>query len=145
MVQPEVAIFGAKDYQQAAVVRRLVADLNMPVRIEVAPTVREPDGLAMSSRNAYLSSVERSAATVLNRALEAAAAAVRHGERRTEVLESLLAAEVGSESLARLQYAAAVDPETLVPVIRPGGAVLLALAAVIGKTRLIDNVIVEGN
>jgi pantoate--beta-alanine ligase len=145
MVRPEVAIFGAKDYQQAAVVRRLVADLNMPVRIEVAPTVREPDGLAMSSRNVYLSPEERSAATVLNRALEATAAAVRQGERRTWALEASLAAAVGSEPLARLQYAAAVDPETLAPVIKPGGAVLLALAAVVGNTRLIDNVIVEGS
>ena len=143
MAQPDVAIFGAKDWQQAAVIRRLVADLHMPVAIDVAPTVREEDGLAMSSRNAYLSAEERRAATVLIRALRAAEAAVAAGERRGAVLEALLAAEVGIEGLARLQYVAAADPDTLASVADGATRILLALAVFIGGTRLIDNLLVE--
>lgn len=143
MAQPDVAIFGAKDWQQAAVIRRLVADLHMPVAIDVAPTVREEDGLAMSSRNAYLSAEERRAATVLIRALRAAEAAVAAGERRGAVLEALLAGEVGIEGLARLQYVAAADPDTLAPVADGATRILLALAVFIGGTRLIDNLLVE--
>jgi len=143
MAQPDVAIFGAKDWQQAAVIRRLVADLHMPVAIDVAPTVREEDGLAMSSRNAYLSAEERRAATVLIRALRAAEAAVAAGERRGAVLEALLAGEVGIEGLARLQYVAAADPDTLASVADGATRILLALAVFIGGTRLIDNLLVE--
>jgi pantoate--beta-alanine ligase len=144
IVQPHVAVFGAKDAQQAAVIRQVAADLNFPVEIVVAPTAREADGLAMSSRNVYLAADERRAATVLDRALQSARAAALRGERRGPTLEALMAAEVGGEPLARLQYAAAVDPETLRPVPVAKGRVLLALAAHLGATRLIDNLLVEG-
>ncbi len=143
MVQPDVAVFGAKDFQQAVIIRRLVDDLAMPVRVEVAPTVREPDGLAMSSRNRFLSETARRRATVLSRALARAAAAVAAGERRGAALEALMAAAVGEETDVRLQYAAAVDPETLRPAATVGARVLLALAAHVDGTRLIDNTLVE--
>jgi len=143
IVQPDVAVFGAKDFQQAAVVRRLVEDLDLAVEIEVAPTAREGDGLAMSSRNAYLSSDDRHAATILIAALRAAAVAVEGGERSGGVLEQLITERVASEPRARLQYAAAVDPETLEPVATVGKHVLLAVAARVGTTRLIDNLLVE--
>ena len=143
IVQPHAALFGAKDWQQAAIVRRMVEDLCLPVRIEVVPTVREDDGLARSSRNAFLASDERRAAAVLAGALSRAADALRAGERRADSLEALLAAEVAREPLARLQYAAAVDPDTLEPVATIGGRVLLAVAAHVGTTRLIDNIVTE--
>lgn len=140
---PDWAVFGAKDWQQATIIRRLVEDLDLPVRIEVASTVRESDGLAMSSRNAYLSPDERQAATVLIRALQAAEAAIGAGERNGEAIQRLLAGMVAAEPLARLQYAAVVDPESLKPIERIGRRALLALALFIGSTRLIDNLVVE--
>lgn len=143
IVQPEVAVFGAKDFQQAAVIRRVVEDLDLSVEVVVAPTVRERDGLAMSSRNAYLAPEDRRAATVLIAALRAAAAAVAAGERAGAALERMLAERVAGEPRARLQYAAAVDPETLEPVEVLGARVLLALAVAFGSTRLIDNLLVE--
>lgn len=143
IVQPHVAVFGAKDWQQAVVVRRLVEDLCLPVRIEVHPTQRESDGLARSSRNAYLAPDERRSAAVLHRSLEGAVAMVHAGERRGAALEAYLAAQVSAEPLARLQYAAAVDPDTLVPLTRIQDRVLLAVAAHVGATRLIDNVVTE--
>ena len=143
IVRPQVAVFGAKDWQQSVVIRRLVEDLNLPVEIHVAPTCREADGLAMSSRNAYLSPVQRLAAVVLVEALNEGTAALAAGERRSAELERLLAARVAREPLATLQYAAAVDPETLLPWDPVGPRVLLALAAYLGDTRLIDNRIVE--
>jgi pantoate--beta-alanine ligase len=144
IVQPHVALFGAKDWQQATVIRRLVEDLNIPVEIEVVPTVREEDGLARSSRNAYLDPEERRAATALHRALQTAAQAATSGERRAEALEAILAGEIGREPRARLQYAAAVDPDTLRPAETIHERVLLALAVYVGRTRLIDNLLVEG-
>jgi pantoate--beta-alanine ligase len=143
ITQPEVAVFGAKDYQQAQVIRRAVADLDIPVRIEVVPTVRELDGLALSSRNAYLDEAQRRAATVLAHALERAAEAFVAGEREGPALERILADEVAGEPLAALQYAAAVDPETLLPLGSPAHRALLALAVTVGATRLIDNRLVE--
>jgi pantoate--beta-alanine ligase len=143
IVQPEVALFGAKDAQQAAVIRRLVEDLDIPTRVVVHPTVREHDGLALSSRNAYLEPAQRAAAGVLWRALQAAAAAARAGERRGGALEACMSEEVAREPLARLQYAAAVDPDTLAPMPTIGKRVLLALAVFVGPTRLIDNVLLE--
>lgn len=140
---PDWAVFGAKDWQQATIIRRLVEDLDLPVRIEVAPTVREPDGLAMSSRNAYLSPDERQAAPILVRALQAAEAAIRAGERDGEALQRLLADFVAAEPLARLQYVAVVDPGSLKPIERLGRRAVLALALFIGSTRLIDNLVVE--
>jgi len=143
LVQPHVAVFGAKDWQQAAVVRRMVEDLCMAVRIEVHPTERESDGLARSSRNAYLTPDERRAAAVLRRALLAAAAGLAAGERSGAALEVRIAGEVAREPLARLQYAAAADPDSLEPVATASGRVLLAVAAHVGGTRLIDNVVTE--
>ncbi|MGD1146620.1 MAG: pantoate--beta-alanine ligase [Thermoanaerobaculaceae bacterium] len=143
IVQPHVAVFGAKDWQQATVVRRLVADLCMPVRIEVHPTEREANGLARSSRNALLTPPERRAAAVLVRALGLATVAVRAGERSGAALEAKVAAEVAGEPLARLQYVAAVDPDTLAPLATIRDRVLVALAVHVGTIRLIDNVLVE--
>jgi pantoate--beta-alanine ligase len=143
IAQPHVAVFGAKDCQQAAVIRRLVADLAIPTEIVVAPTVREDDGLAMSSRNAYLTPDQRRAATVLFRALSAAAETARGGERTGRELEAIMAATVAGEPLARLQYTAVVDPATLEPLGAVEGRALLAIAAHVGTTRLIDNLLLE--
>ncbi|HVR07158.1 MAG TPA: pantoate--beta-alanine ligase, partial [Thermoanaerobaculia bacterium] len=139
MALPDVAYFGRKDAQQLLVIRRLVADLNLPVRIEALPTVREPDGLAMSSRNAYLSAEERQAAAVLYRALQAAAAAIAAGERQGAEVRRILRQAVEREPLARLEYAEVVDAESFQPVATLAGRVVLPVAALIGKTRLIDN------
>ncbi|MFI5165367.1 MAG: pantoate--beta-alanine ligase [Thermoanaerobaculales bacterium] len=143
IVQPEIAIFGAKDAQQVAVIRRMVDDLNFPVRVEVVPTVREVDGLALSSRNAYLDPAQRAAAKVFHHALQQGAAALRSGERRGAVVEAMIAREVGREPMMLLEYAAAVHPETLQPAATAVGRVLLAVAARVGDTRLIDNLTVE--
>jgi pantoate--beta-alanine ligase len=141
IVGPSRAYFGRKDYQQLAVVRRLVQDLNLPVEIVGCPLVREPDGVAMSSRNAKLSEEERCAATVLVRALRRALDGVQAGEREPGALRRLVVAEVDAEPLATLDYAEVVDAGDLAPVDRldDPAEVLLAVAARIGKTRLIDN------
>lgn len=143
IVQPEVALFGAKDFQQATLIRRMVEELNFPVRIVVVPTVREEDGLAMSSRNAYLTPRERRAATALSRALQATAEVARAGERRGKALEVHLLQCLRQEGSVRPQYVAAVDPETLLPLELVQNRVLLAVAAFVGSTRLIDNLLVE--
>jgi pantoate--beta-alanine ligase len=141
IVGPARAYFGRKDAQQLAVVRRIVADLNLPVEVVGCPLVREPDGVAMSSRNAYLSGEQRAAATVLVRALERAGAAVQAGERDADAVRRLVTAEVDAEPLATLDYAEVVDRRDLTPLERfgEGAEVLVAVAARIGKTRLIDN------
>jgi pantoate--beta-alanine ligase len=139
IVGPCRAYFGEKDFQQLAVVRRLVADLSFPVEVVGCPTVREPDGLAMSSRNVYLGPAERKAATVLHRALQAGAAAVRAGERDPAAVEAAMAAVVGAEPLAELDYAAAVDAATLERPKTLTGEVRLLVAARVGPARLIDN------
>jgi pantoate--beta-alanine ligase len=139
LVQPDIAVFGEKDAQQLAVVRRLVRDLHLPVEIVPGPTVREADGLALSSRNVFLSPEERRAATVLPRALRAAEAAIAAGERRGDELRRLLGEILDAEPLARIDYAEVVDAETFRPVERVAGRVVLPLAVRIGGTRLIDN------
>lgn len=139
IVGPCRAYFGKKDYQQLAVVRRLVADLGMPVEVVGCPLVREPDGVAMSSRNAYLGTEERRAATVLHRALVAGVEAARAGERDAEALARLVAGVVASEPRARLEYAEVVSADDLRPVRRLDGDVLVAVAARLGRARLIDN------
>jgi len=140
IVLPDVAVFGQKDFQQAAVIRRMVADLNFPVRIIVAPTLRERDGLAMSSRNKYLAGDLHRQATVLWRAIRAARAAVKKsGMVPAARLKMSLKKLVEAEPDARLDYAEFFEPETLVPMARVGHGTQLALAAFIGKTRLIDN------
>ncbi|WP_046862145.1 pantoate--beta-alanine ligase [Microvirga massiliensis] len=140
IVQPDAAFFGQKDYQQVAVVRRMVRDLDMPVEIVTVPTVREADGLAMSSRNAYLSVSQRERATCISRGLLAAQAAFRGGEHDASKLVAIAGAEM--VDIDSLQYLELRDAETLEPVIGSvtRSAVLLA-AAFIGSTRLIDNVI----
>jgi len=143
IVAPDTAYFGQKDAQQAVVIRRMTEDLCMPVRIEVCPIVREPDGLALSSRNAYLDPRERQAATVLYRALRAAEAAVLEGERRAETVRQRMLEVLASEPLARVDYAEVVDAATLQPLETLRGQVLLAVAAFVGKARLIDNIVVE--
>jgi pantoate--beta-alanine ligase len=139
LVRPDVAVFGEKDAQQLAVVRRLVRDLHLPVEIVPAPTVREADGLALSSRNAYLSAEERRAAAVLYRALCAAEAAILAGERRGDEIRRLLAEVLNSEPLARVEYVEVVDAESFQPVATLAGRLVVPLAVRIGGTRLIDN------
>jgi pantoate--beta-alanine ligase len=144
-IKPHVAVFGCKDYQQLVAIRRMVADLSFDVEILGAPIVREADGVAMSSRNAYLSASERAAARCLSQALAVAAAQVEGGE--TDGLRVLAAARrvIAAESTAHLEYAALADAETLEEVTAVSGATLLALAIRIGKTRLIDNCILASN
>lgn len=142
MVGPDVAYFGQKDAQQALVVKKLVRDLDMPVRIEVCPTVRERDGLAMSSRNAYLGDEDRTRAIALRRAIEAAERAVAAGERDPEAVGATARA-VLAEHAVEPEYVALVAAETLTPVERVDGDVLLAVAARVGPARLIDNAILS--
>lgn len=143
LVQPDFALFGQKDYQQLAIVRRLVRDLDFPIEIVGVPTVREPDGLAMSSRNAYLSPEERAQAPILYRVLTGAAARVRQTTLSPEELLRWMRAALEQAPLAKIDYAVVADPETLearqfliVPLV-------LAVAVYFGRTRLIDNVLVE--
>ncbi len=145
LVRPTLAVFGMKDYQQLAVIRRMVRDLNFPLTILPAETVREPDGLALSSRNLYLSAEERAQAPVLRRALLHAAEAACEGEEDTEKLETILRDELSGASLARVDYAEIVDAENLQPVALIEKPTLLALAVFFGRTRLIDNLVVESS
>ena len=142
-VKPHVAVFGQKDFQQAAVIQRMVRDLNLDVEIVAAPTVREADGLALSSRNAYLSPSERREARVLFHSLEKARERVRAGEREVSKIMKAMKSEILARPTARIDYIEMVDAETLEPVTRVEGRVLVALAVRIGKTRLIDNVVLE--
>jgi pantoate--beta-alanine ligase len=140
-VQPHRAYFGQKDAQQTVVIRQMTRDLDFPVEIVVCPTVREADGLAMSSRNAYLSSEERQAATVLYRSLDAAQVGFASGERDAERLRSIVTETVASEPLARLQYVSCADADTLEELDRVANRALLSMAVFVGETRLIDNLI----
>lgn len=141
IVQPDRAYFGQKDAAQVAVLRQLVRDLSSPVALRVCPTVRESDGLALSSRNRYLSPIERRQALILSRALNAAAALARTGTATAEPLLTAAQAELEREPGFRLDYLALVDPDTLEPAasLRPDRPTLLAVAGWIGATRLIDN------
>ncbi|SRR5581483_10755535 len=140
VVQPDRAYFGQKDAQQLAVIRKLVADLAMPVEIRAVPTQREPDGLAMSSRNVRLSPSERAAATVLSRALRAAEASYRQGERSAERLRQVMRQELAAEPLARPDYVSVADAGSLRELDDVHGPALLSLAVRIGPVRLIDNI-----
>ena len=142
-VQPQRAYFGQKDAQQAAVIRRMARDLDFPVEIVVCPTVREPDGLALSSRNKYLEGEDRKAALVLYRALSAAKAAFEKGDRDAEALRSLMRRTIAAEPRARMQYVSCADYDTLDELEKVTGKSLLSLAVLIGKTRLIDNFVLE--
>lgn len=140
IVRPDVAVFGQKDFQQAVLIRRMVADLDLGIEIDVAPIVREPDGLAMSSRNVYLSPEERESALGLYRGLTRAAEAFAAGERDVERLRRLVHEELDRPGV-RVQYVEVVDPETLQPTQLASPGNVLAVAAFVGQTRLIDNVI----
>ena len=140
-VKPHVAVFGQKDFQQLAVIRRMAEDLDMGIEIVGAPIVRESDGLAMSSRNVYLRGAERTAARVLSRALGAARDAFAAGERHAAAVCDRAQAVLAAEPLARVEYLELVDAETLEPIDRLDRPTLLALAVFIGRTRLIDNVV----
>jgi len=139
IVRPQVAVFGLKDYQQYLVVRRLVEDLNFDIEIEGCPIVRDPDGLAMSSRNHYLNKEEKRAALCLQRALKRAEELVRQGKKDGRGIMGEVRAEIASEPLARLDYLQLCDPQSLEAVETIQGETLLALAVWIGKARLIDN------
>jgi pantoate--beta-alanine ligase len=143
IVGPDVAYFGQKDAQQALVIRKLVADLNMPVRIEVCATVREPGGLALSSRNAYLSEEERVRATALSRALRAAERTVRDGQLDAAAVLAAARHEL-DEAGIEPEYLELRSPTDLTPAERVDGSTLLAVAARVGRARLIDNTMLKG-
>jgi pantoate--beta-alanine ligase len=142
-VQPQRAYFGQKDAQQAVVIRRLARDLDFPVEIIIGPTIRESDGLALSSRNAYLNEEERKAATVLYRSLEAARADFNAGRRDASSLRRRMQDVLAEERRARVQYVSVADPDTLEELDGTIARALLSMAVFVGKTRLIDNVVVE--
>ncbi len=146
IVQPDLAHFGQKDYQQLRVIQRMVADLNLPVAIRPVPTVRDHDGLALSSRNRYLDAEQRQAALVLSRALNRAVEAVRRGERSADRVRQILRTTIESSALVQLDYAEVADAETLerLDEIHPGRRAVALLAARVGKARLIDNTVLPG-
>lgn len=141
LVEPEVAVFGQKDIQQAQLVRRMARDLDVPIEIRVAPTVREPDGVALSSRNAYLSPGEREQAVALSRALQAADLAWRAGEADALRLRSLMLEQFRIFHGVTVDYIAVVEPGSMTPVDQAEAGTIVAVAARIGRTRLLDNLI----
>jgi pantoate--beta-alanine ligase len=143
IVQPHFAYFGRKDAQQVRIIQKMVRDLNLDVELVICSTVREADGLAMSSRNAYLSTEERKAATALFRALQAAQRELEAGVRDTPELQRAMRKILESEPRARVDYAEIVDAETFEPIVRVGRRCYALLAVQIGKTRLIDNMLIQ--
>jgi len=143
LVQPDIAIFGEKDFQQLAILRRMVRDLNFPIRVVGHPTVREPDGLALSSRNVYLSTEERQQAPLIQQALRDAANKLRTESISRKALENSIRRWIERGSLAKVDYVAVVDPETLQVKEPKELPVLLATAVFFGATRLIDNILVK--
>ena len=143
LTRPTNAYVGQKDYQQALIIQQLARDLRMSARVHILPTVREPDGLAMSSRNVYLSRSQRQQAAAVSRALGLAAEAIRSGERRAEPLIDGMRRLLAEEAQARIDYVALVDAKTLAPLWRLRGRVAVLLAVWIGRTRLIDNLLVD--
>ena len=139
LVQPDVAFFGAKDYQQQLLIRRMVLDLDVPVEVVTCPTVREPDGLAMSSRNVYLSREERQSALSLSAALELADGRLQAGERDVAEVEAEMRERLRSRPFVQIDYAVIVDAETLAPLSEPVSRMVALVAARVGSTRLIDN------
>ena len=142
IVKPDKAFFGQKDYQQTVIIKRMAADLNMDIDIEALPTVREPDGLAMSSRNSYLNEEERKAAACLHRSLIKAEELIKTGEKNSEKIIIEMKKIIEAESLARIDYITIADAETLEEVKTIDRKVVIALAVWIGKTRLIDNIVI---
>jgi pantoate--beta-alanine ligase len=145
IVEPDVAFFGQKDAAQAAIIRKMVRDLNFDTEIVVAPTVREPDGLAMSSRNAYLTHEQRKQAAVLYRALMRVQTLADRGERRAAELIRAGEGVIREEPGAKLEYFEIVNSDTLEPLADVGGGALVAVAALVGATRLIDNLLLTGS
>lgn len=143
ITQCDIACFGQKDGQQAAVVRRMAADLNLPIEIVIAPIVREADGLAMSSRNVYLSSDDRQNALCLKKSLDMAENMVREGKRNTKIILRNMRKFIELVEGVKLDYIEAVDPQDMQPKSRIEGPTMFAIAAYVGKTRLIDNVILQ--
>ncbi len=143
IVQPHFAYFGRKDAQQVRIVQQMVRDLNLNTEIVVCPIVREPDGLAMSSRNVYLKEEERRAATVLHRALRAAEKEVNSGQRDSLELQRTVLQAIGTEPRAKVDYAEIVDAETFEPVVRMARRCYVVIAVFLGRTRLIDNMLIE--
>jgi pantoate--beta-alanine ligase len=141
IVEPDAAFFGQKDAAQVAVIRRMVRDLDLPVEIVVCPIVREPDGLAMSSRNVYLDRAQRKSALVLSRSLEKVQKELARGQKNAASLIAAGKRTFAEEPAVRLDYFEIVDPVTLDPVTKITGPALVAVAAFVGKTRLIDNVV----
>ena len=142
-VQPHKAYFGQKDAQQAAVIRQMTRDLSYPIEVVICPIVREPDGLAMSSRNVYLDPEQRKAATVLSRSLQAARDMYEHGERDAEQLRARMKEVLAGEPRAEVQYVSCADYDTLEELDTITGKALLSMAVFLGKTRLIDNLVLE--
>jgi pantoate--beta-alanine ligase len=140
LVEPDLACFGRKDIQQLTLIKRMVRDLDWPIEIVDVPTVREPDGLALSSRNTYLQKEDRKAAVLLSRALAAAHHAFCEGERRAVALEKRMQDELRSSSQVTVEYIAIVEPSSLTPVALVDGHTIVAVAARVGGTRLIDNI-----
>lgn len=143
MVQPDLAVFGEKDAQQLRIIERMVRDLNFPVEIVRGPIIRDPDGLAMSSRNKYLSDAQRADALCLRRALDLVQTLVRQGEHDVGIIRKAMEDLIGEVPEASIDYIEVVDDETLIPLDRVDGRVLVALAVKIGSTRLIDNLVIE--
>lgn len=142
-VQPQKAYFGQKDAQQVAVIQQMTRDLNFPIEIVICPTIREKDGLAMSSRNSYLNAKERKAATVLYRALTAAETAYKDGERSGDALRKMMEDTINAEPLAKSQYISCADRITLEELDEIENGALLSMAVHVGKTRLIDNLVLK--
>jgi len=141
MVRPHIAIFGQKDYQQLVTIKQMVKDLHMEIEILGMPTIREPDGLAMSSRNTYLQPKEREAARSLYHSLERARELLEKGERRAEKILNEVVQILSSEPLVRIDYVQLCDATTLDDIVEIKGDVVIAIAAFVGKTRLIDNLL----
>jgi pantoate--beta-alanine ligase len=144
IVEPDLAFFGQKDAAQAVIIKKMVRDLDLPVEIAVCPVVREADGLAMSSRNAYLDAEQRRSATVLHRALMQVQSLVEKGEHRAAMLIDAALHVFGDEPAVRVDYVEIVDTETLDPVAEVSREALVAVAAFVGATRLIDNIVLPG-
>jgi pantoate--beta-alanine ligase len=141
IVQPDVSVFGQKDFQQSVLIKRMCTDLSFPIRIDVAPTVREPDGLALSSRNVYLSGGERQSALQISRALRAAKHRYAQGDRDPDALLQAAHSVLAQDTAVRVQYVELVDALTLEQPLQATDESVIAVAAVIGATRLIDNMI----
>jgi pantoate--beta-alanine ligase len=143
LAEPDVAVFGQKDIQQLTLIRRMVQDLNWPIEIRMMKTVREPDGLALSSRNVYLGPVDRPRARILSHTLQAAHRAWVAGETLPKELDTIMRRELAREPAVAVEYIAVVDPDRLAPLEKVDGRTIIAVAARVGSTRLIDNIVLS--